>query len=263
MLQALLAACKHRGISICADDWHADAVVIWSVLWAGRMAGNRQVYTHYRSQNKPVIVAEVGALRRGHTWKISLNNVNAQGYYGHQQELDPNRMARLGVSLVHPTRRMPHVLVACQHTHSLQVQHAPSIGAWVQTTVRQIQKYTDRPIIVRPHPRSPVPDLPALTGATVQLPKQLAGTVDDFDINFDCHAVVNFNSGPGIQAAFCHTPVIVDATSLAYPIAINIQEIDEPPKRDLAQWALEIAHTEYLISEIESGSWFTRLGLHT
>ena len=52
------------------NDMNADAALIWSVLWYGKMSGNKKVWDHYRQQNKPVIVIEVGGLLRNKTWKL-------------------------------------------------------------------------------------------------------------------------------------------------------------------------------------------------
>ena len=57
-MSAVLDYLQARGIQTQENSMTADAAVIWSVLWAGRMAPNQAVYEHYRSQNKPVIVLE-------------------------------------------------------------------------------------------------------------------------------------------------------------------------------------------------------------
>ena len=53
-----------------------DVAVIWSVLWHGRMAGNQQIYNDCVKRNKPVVVIEVGNLKRGQTWRISEAHIN-------------------------------------------------------------------------------------------------------------------------------------------------------------------------------------------
>ena len=91
VLNAVLDQFHVAGIRTQENSWTADAAVIWSVLWNGRMQSNQEVYQYYRAQHKPVVIIETGALYRGRTWKISVNHVNAQGYYGHQENLDPDR----------------------------------------------------------------------------------------------------------------------------------------------------------------------------
>ena len=72
-MEAFLHSLKVAGIIPVENSLDCDAVVIWSVLWNGRMQANKAVYEHYRSQGKPVIVIDVGALKREITWKISVN----------------------------------------------------------------------------------------------------------------------------------------------------------------------------------------------
>ena len=259
-MQAILTAAERQGIRTVADSWDSDAVVIWSVLWSGRMAPNQAVYQHYRSQGRPVIVAEIGTLDRGRTWKISVNNINSRGYYGHDRELDPSRADRLGLRWPALINRQAHVLVALQHARSLQIEHLGDYAAWVAQMIDRVRACTDRPVIIRPHPRCPVDiDVARWHRVRVQQPRRLANTYDSFDLDLDCHAVINANSGVGIQAGLHAVPVIVDETSLAYPVAISIEQIESPPPIDREQWIIAIAHTEYVLSEIEQGLWLKRL----
>ena len=62
--------------TLVENDLDADAALIWSVLWYGKMGANKRVWDHYRAQNKPVIVIEVGGLIRNTTWKLGINGIN-------------------------------------------------------------------------------------------------------------------------------------------------------------------------------------------
>jgi hypothetical protein len=255
VIDAFLDSCGIANITTVENSMTADAVVIWSVLWHGRMSANRQVYEHYRSQNKPVIVIDVGALRRGHTWKIAVNNINALGHYGHQENLDWDRPKKLGISLGATMVGNPAVLICLQHEHSLQLQGIDQ-QAWLIDQIKQLRQHTDRPILVRPHPRNQI-TLP--TDIVVETPQKLAHTYDSYDLRFDYQALINYNSGPGIQAGIEGCPVIVDQSSLAHPISITINEIEQRPMVDRVQWLVEICHSEYTVDEIRTAKWLTRL----
>lgn len=259
VIDALLCSARAAGIKVIDNDWDADAVIIWSVLWHGRMRQNQQVYEHYRNQGRPVIIAEVGTLSRNHTWKIAINNVTADGYYGHTEDLDPDRPRMLGISKSLAKNRSPHLLIACQNSHSLQLATVGDQVDWIQRSVHEIRRHTDRPIRIRPHPRSPLTIACRHPDIKVEISRKLPHTYDDFDLNFNCHAVININSGPGIQAAIAGTPVIVDRSSLAYPVSISMEQVEYLPDRDIDQWLIEIAHTEYVIPEIAQGLWLKRL----
>lgn len=259
VMAALLDAAKSYGMTLAENSWDADAVVIWSVLWAGRMAGNQAVYDHYKSLGRKIIVVDVGALYRGETWKIAVNNITADGYYGHQENLDWDRPRKLGISLAINVSKNPRIVIAAQHARSLQVANLISVENWICRIVEQLQQVTDRPVVVRPHPRSALTSLP--THIEIEHPQRLLNTYDSYNLAFDCHAMINYNSGPGIQAALAGTRPIVDQSSLAHPVSIDFKDIELPYTVDRDQWLTEICHTEYTLDEIRKGLWIQRLCL--
>ena len=248
VMSAAISALQQHGFEVVPDQPDADIAVIWSVLWTGRMARNREIYEAYRSTNRPVICIEVGALRRGITWKIALNHVNALGNYGHKHNLDSDRPRKLGIALSHNKIDQGQILVAGQHNQSLQLQGVDQ-EAWL---VEQINKTANsRKVVVRPHPRCPLDRSRFPRNVVWQQPRKVVDTYDSFDMSWDFDAVINYNSGPGIQAVIAGVPAIVDQTSLAYDVT------------DRPQWLIEICHTEYTVEEIESGIWVKRIGLES
>jgi len=262
VMQAMLDSLRREGHTVTQDSMDADAAIIWSVLWSGRMTANQAVWSHYRSQGRPVIVVDIGSLYRGKTWKIALNSITADGYYGHTENLDWDRPRKLGISLAINLSQNPKIVIAAQHARSLQTVGLVSIEGWVVQQVEQLRTVTDRPIVIRPHPRSALnqsglvhlpPDV------IIEQPVKVVNTYDSYNLAFDCHAMVNHNSGPGIQAALAGTRPIVDSTSLAYPVSVNLTDIDKPYQIDRDQWLIEICHTEYTLEEIKQGLWLKRL----
>ena len=228
--------------------------VIWSVLWSGRMAHNERIF----NSHSPVVIIEVGNLHRGNTWRISLNHINSLGKFGNDRDLDPQRPEKLGVKLSDiKSNRRPEIMIATQHQRSLQWQGQPSISQWVQDTVKKIRQHSDRKIVVRPHPRSPISvNLP---GVEIGQPRPVPGTYDDFDIDYNCHCVINHNSGPAVQAAIYGTPIICDPTSLAGEISGKFEEIENIVLPDRHDWFLRLCHTEWTVKEIAQGIPLKRL----
>jgi hypothetical protein len=259
VMAAVLDCLQAAGHQTQENSWDSDAAVIWSVLWHGRMEPNQEVYRHYRAQNRPVIVVEVGSLYRGDTWKIAVNHVDATGYYGHLDNLDWDRARKLKISLATQPVTRPEIVIAAQHQHSLLAQPIAPVDQWVHTQIQLIRNNSDRPIVVRSHPRSSlnISNLP--TGVTLQRPNRVTGTYDSYDMHYDCHAVVNYNSGPGIQAAIAGVRPVVDTSSLAYPVAVGYADIEQPYVVDRDLWLTQICHTEYTVEEIQRGSWLNRI----
>ena len=69
-IKSLQNAGEKLYINKSADN--ADVAVIWSVLWRGRMEQYKKIWDRYRSQGKPVVVLEVGGLRRNKSFKIGI-----------------------------------------------------------------------------------------------------------------------------------------------------------------------------------------------
>jgi hypothetical protein len=258
VMSAMISALQSHGITMCECSMDADAAIIWSVLWHGRMRPNLDIYEHYRAQAKPVIIVDVGALLRNHTWKIAVNHINSLGYYGHQIDLDSDRPKKLGLRLQTPTANNPAILIAAQHRHSLQLLNIDQYQ-WINDTVAQIQQHSDRPVVVRSHPRSPLQRSKLPPNIIIDQPRRLQGTYDSFDIDYSYHTVINYNSGPGTQAAIAGAQVITHESSLAHPVSTNIAHIEDNISTDREQWFLEICHTEYTVEEIEQGLWIKRL----
>ena len=256
VMSALLSGLRRAGHVLEENSMTADAVLVWSVLWSGRMAANQAVYQHYRSLDRPVVVADIGTLQRGTTWKVAVNNINAQGYYGHLDQLDWDRPKKLGLVLKTPANPKSHVTIAAQHSRSEQ-SAGVDFNQWVRDQIQCLRNVTDRPIHVRPHPRCRL-DVTGL-GVTVEQPAKIPGTYDSFDLALDCHAIVNYNSGPGIQAAIAGSRPIVHSTSLAYPVGVGFADIEQPYSTNRDLWVTQISHTEYTLNELEQGLWLNRI----
>lgn len=241
-----------------------DVAVIWSVLWHGRMSPNQQIYQRYKKYNAPIIIIEVGNLKRNETWRICLNHINGLGEFANDHDLDHDRPSKLGINLKpFNADRKKEILIATQHNKSLQWEGMPPMDKWLISTIEDIQSRIDMPICIRPHPRSPMPGIEhEFKRVYRQVPKKINGTYDDFDIDYNYHVVINHNSGVPIHAAIAGTPVICDSSSLAYPVTDQIENIANPQLPDRELWLVKISHTEWTLKEIAKGIPIKRLEKH-
>ena len=241
------------GWTVSHNDASADVNVIWSVLFNGRMGRNKEVW----QQNKPTIVLEVGGIKRGTTWKVGLNGINRSAYFGPDNNND-DRHRLLGLSLKPWRTSGEFILIAGQHDKSLQWQGMPSMSKWLMNTIDAIRTYTNRPILFRPHPRCPLPNIEnEFKNVYRQQPVQLPNSYDDFDMSFDnVHATVSYSSNPGIHSVLNGVPAFVGTSSLAYDVGNDIdfmRDIENPCMPDRTQWLNDYAHTEYTVEEIALG----------
>ena len=234
---------KRLGHTIC----NSGIPVIWSVLWNGRMQHNREIYHYARQHNLPILILEVGSIHRGVTWKVALNHINNTGIY--PDPVDSSRADRLGFSK--KSASSSSIIIACQHEKSLLWENMPNTASWVNETVNAVRKHTDRPIVVRLHPRCRVQI--SQPECTIEIPSQLPNTYDSFDFTTSYHCVINHSSGPAIIAGLNNTPVICSSSSLAAPISIDYSELETLPETYNPEWRNMIAHTEWTLDEISTG----------
>lgn len=256
IFDALEKGIRSLGHEIVTEN--EDVPVIWSVLWSGRMRPNQKIYQQCIDNNRPILIIEVGNLKRGQSWRLCLNHINNLGNFANLTDLDQTRPQILGVSLGPlEHKRRGEILIAAQHERSLQWQGMPSMKQWCETTIKEIQKRTSRRIVVRPHPRSPFPL--QVPNVIVARPVRVANTYDDFDIFYDYHCVINYNSGPAVQAAIRGVPVLCDSSSLAADISTSWENLENPAVPDREQWFLKLCHTEWTVTEIQKGIPLLRL----
>lgn len=245
---------------VCDSDDGID--VIWSVLFYGRMAGNRAIWERNIQQQKPTIVLEVGGINRGTTWKVGLNGINRDAYFGNNSNSDSTRAEQLGLKLKPWQYDGEYILVCGQHDKSLQWQGMPSMANWVMDTITFIQAQTKRPIIFRPHPRCPLPHIEhEFKNVKRQDPQHIKGTYDDFDMEFNnIWATVSWSSNPGIHSIINGVPAFTGPSSLAFDVAEqNLRNIETPLYPDRIRWLNDYAWTEFTIEEISQGLPIKRL----
>jgi hypothetical protein len=255
IFDAFETSLHNAGHTICYNDMNCDVAVIWSVLFHGRMAGNKTVWNHYRSQNKSVIVIEVGGIDRGVTWKVGLNGINRDAYFG-PSDMDDLRSRKLGLRLKPWRQHGDYILICGQHDKSLQWQNMPAMSNWFLQTYDNVRKYTDRPIVFRPHPRCRLPEIErGLKYVYRQDPRHINGTYDDFDMKFEnVWATISCSSNPGPQSIIAGVPAFVSKSSLAHDVGnSDWNNIESPLMPDRQQWLNNYAWTEYTVKEIQSG----------
>lgn len=264
IFDAVEAGLKKIGFSVVNNDLSADVYVIWSVLWHGRMENNKKIWKSAKIINKPLLIIEVGGLKRGITWRLGLNHINNLGNFYTVESFDQDRPKKLGIILGKRQEKGENILICGQNTKSLQWEHRQPFQIWLTNLVNEIRTVTDRRIVFRPHPRD-YNSTAFLTklGVEISNPVKIPETYDDFNLDADLKSsfcVVSPCSNPGITAAIAGIPVYTDSDSLAYPVSIkNIKSLENPILPDRSDWLIKLTHTEWTVGELETGVPFSRI----
>jgi hypothetical protein len=244
---------RSTGWQLEENSWDADAAVIWSILWNGRMAKNQSVYEHYRKQRKPVIIVETGVLKRNQTYKVCVNETDRYGDYWHvKDDSDPDRVYRM-LGHINQIQGGDKILICAQNPNSQNWKKYrnedsnETMEDWVRSKVAWAKCWTDRPIEIRPHPRYSL-RLPDLQDLIVNPQYTVKDDTDLVRVFEDCFMVINYNSYPGIQARLHGLHTSVHHSSLA---ALNKTDDIHDDIHD--EWLDFIARTEFTHDEIRRG----------
>jgi hypothetical protein len=241
----------------------ADVAVIWSVLWQGRMRNYQRIWQQYRSAGKPVIVLEVGGLRRNESFKIGINGVNAKADFANET-FDDKRWPLFRHTLQPWKDTGNKIIILGQHHTSEQWAGMPSMDKWFENQIQEIRKHTDKVIEIRPHPRNPIGlNVKKYSNVSIKYPIMDKATIDDTDFKKtlnDAWAVVNYSSNPAMEAVINGVPVFVSEDSLCHEVGnTSFENINNPTKPDRQNWAYKLSYTEWFANEIAEGKPWRRI----
>jgi hypothetical protein len=261
---ALIEHLRAKGEEIYInEDRDCDIAVIWSVLWLGRMAANKKIWDSFQAKNKPVVVMEVGGLKRNTTWKMGINGINRDADFANQT-FDNKRWPLFNIEMK-PWKQTGNVIIICgQHDTSQQWKKNPRMSNWIEQQIKEIRKYSQKPILIRPHPRNNFDfDEKKYTNVRIKKPQRDWTTYDDTDFKKTLKstwAVVNHSSNPAIESVINGIPVFVSESSLCYDVGnANLSDIEKPAMPSRLNWANKLSYTEWTTQEIRDGLPWARI----
>jgi hypothetical protein len=255
VFDALATAIRRKNWVTAHHDMDADVAVVWSVSKHSKMSRNTVVWNHFQAMGRPIIVLEIGCLDRGNLWKVGLGNINGLGYFG-PKGMDDQRRKKLNLRL-RDWRQRNEILLCSQHTNCRQWDGMPNLDVWIDNTVKQLKKYTDRKIVVRFHPRHALKKTSTDDRLVYEYPREENSFASALDRSW---AVINWNSCPGVVAAQLGVPVFVGSDSLAAPVGnLDFSKIESPTMPNREQWFNDLVYTEWLLDEISNGEPLERL----
>jgi hypothetical protein len=137
---------------------------------------------------------------------------------------------------------------------------------WVIRTVTELRKYTDRPIVIRPHPGDNTtkahlnPAHPAHKLHTLNV--TVSSNINLLDDLRNCWAVVNYNSSPVVGAVIEGYPVFVtdpDRSQCKEVANMQLLDIENPSLPERQQWVERISMFHWNFDELKSGECWSHM----
>ena len=245
-------------------------------------AGIIQGWVHARSPNSPHLILRrnvsknthnkhtiivdsnlfnynLGKLYHKHYSRYSMDGVFPTTGNYFKDTIDPNRWKQISqdlqLSLKDWRTNGRHILLACQRNGGWSMD-TYAVTDWVSNTIKELRKYTDRPIVVRGHPG----DKDAIRylsqkGVDWNLSRKEKIT-DDFK---NAWATITYNSSPGVASAIEGIPVFitdpVPQVSQAYKVSnTNLCQIEHPQIFERQQWVEELSMSHWKFEELSNGA---------
>lgn len=170
---------------------------------------------------------------------------------------DPQRWKKiskdLNISLKDWTTEGRHILICTQRNGGWSMGDLDVVD-WLNKTIKVLKNYTDRDIIIRGHPGDKKAEN-YLSNKKWKISNN-KNICDDFK---NAHAVITYNSSPGVAAAIEGIPVFVtDPTpekSQAKDVAnLDISKIENPLTFDRQSWIEKISMCHWNFDEISNGT---------
>ena len=168
-----------------------------------------------------------------------------------------DRITKLGLIAQSWKHDGEYVLVCGQHGHSEQWRTMPNMDTYYKATITQIRTITDKPIVVRSHPRfreglhwACDMNWYKEQGVTWNIPKQIQQTYDSFDLEHmlkHTYFTVSHSSNAGLNSIIAVCPVVSEH-SLAYDVGSKMQLPMSMPDRN--NWLRRMSYVEWFADEI-------------
>jgi hypothetical protein len=224
----------------------------------------RQVSQNRKNKHTVIIDSNLfnynlGKLYHKHYSRYSMDGVFPTTGNYFKDTIDPNRWKQISqdlqLSLKDWRTSGNHILLACQRNGGWSMD-TYAVTSWVTATVRELRKYTDRPIVVRGHPG----DKNAINylsqhGVDWNLSRKEKIT-DDFK---NAWATITYNSSPGVASAIEGIPTFVTdpnpIVSQAHLVAnTNLADIENPKMFERQDWVEQLSMCHWKFEELSNGS---------
>jgi len=173
-------------------------------------------------------------------WKFWHRIVPNNLQHGNIVQRPDDRWRRHNIKLI-PRRSGRKILIAAPDEKPC-IFYGITLQQWLDNTVAEIKKHTDRPIEIRQRPAS----------RTDRKTQSAANWLDDV------HALVTFNSVAATESIMCGVPVFVTAPcNAAMPVSNkDLTMIEQPWFADQDQvyaWACHLAYGQFHTEELGNG----------
>jgi hypothetical protein len=153
-----------------------------------------------------------------------------------------------------------HILICTQRNGGWSMKGL-NVSQWLEKTVDEIKKYSDRPIVVRGHPGDKMASTYLKTNPGKYTVSTNESILQDF---FNAWAVITYNSTPGVAASIEGIPAFITdpipQTSQTYPVGnYDLSKLENPELKDRKEWIERLSMCHWNFDELSSGKTWSHM----
>lgn len=257
LIDILYKSCPYNKKIFTTDTFNSNARLnlrASGIVFAGMIRGEGLIYKWCKQNNKRFFYLDHAYLNRGYNtnhpdnewfritdsdflWnKMEHRNSDRwHQFFAEKHSLKPWRLNGQNILVLPPSEATKYIF--------------PKTKLWLEHTLRILDRYTDKPIIVREKPTQQI------INQNNQIVRSLKfnheNTIEEELEN--AYAVVTYNSGVTVQATLEGIPVVCDQNNAAAPISNQLQDIENPLFMSREPWLHQLVHHQYKTSEMING----------
>ena len=225
------------------------------VIW-GFIRGSDYIIKNCLKNNYNFVYIDHAYFNSGHktqipNYRILINKLNAKEIIDRPDD----RLKTHNIEIKPWNKSGNHILV-CPPSESSKYFH--NCHDWLDKTLEELKKYTDRQIIIRTKPNEV--NVNSVDGILhpVQNPRWLRTKIPSTPLQNhlnNCHAVITYNSNISLDAVLNGVPVFISDINVAYPMGLtDLSKIESPIYPDNRyEWCKHLAYCQFNMNEIRSG----------
>lgn len=205
-----------------------------------------------------------------HYLRYSFNGVFPNTGIYCDKEIDPIRWQKLSnnlnIRLKDYRTSGDHILLCLQRNGGWSMGSV-DIQDWAVQTIATIRKYSDRPIVIRPHPGDKTSKNiihPSNPACKIKFSKAVRLSTNESlltDLE-NCWAAANYNSSPVVGAAIEGIPIFVcdpDKSQCAEVANKDLTQIENPLMPDRQKWVERLSMFHWNFNELKSGECWSHM----
>lgn len=151
-----------------------------------------------------------------------------------------------------------HILIMAQRGIGGWTMKGLDRENWINQTIKEIRKHSDRPILIRQHPGDPLTKLDTITDSNNKTYFSDATQRDLLKDLDNAWASVTFSSSASVASIISGIPLFVlDDNAITYNVSnYDLSEIENPVFKKREQWLYDLSYAHWNLDELKDGLYW-------